>query len=191
MEIQEKNTGGLIWKKMFSALGSSNLRIRSKTQYISGGRKEVVKMIKLGIVLVLVGLLACGSAAAKQKGIGVEYVLGERVGISWKISTGAHSATAFGTSWSFDKPRTISLHLDYLVYANQSRYYGVGLGASHAESEDIGGVTGLMLRFPIGFEKRIPSSPIAFFGEMIPVLDLIPASAFRVSFTLGVRYLFL
>ncbi len=148
-------------------------------------------MIKLGIILVLVGLLACGSAAAKQKGIGVEYTSDDSFGVSWKISTGAYSATGFGTSWSFDEPRAISLHLDYLVYANQSRYYGVGLGASHAESEDIGGVTGLMLRFPIGFEKRIPSSPIAFFGEMIPVLDLIPASAFRVSFTLGVRYLFL
>lgn len=148
-------------------------------------------MIKSGIILVLVGLLACGSAAAKQKGIGVEYTLGEPVGVSWKISTGAHSATAYSISWSFDEPRTIRLHLDYLVYANQSRYYGAGLGASYAESEDIGGVTRLMLRFPIGFEKRISASPIAFFGEIVPVLDLMPASAFNVSFTLGVRYLFL
>lgn len=148
-------------------------------------------MIKIGIILVLVGLLGGGSAVAKQKGIGVEYTAGEEVGVSWKISTGAHSATAYGISWSFDEPRTISFRLHYLVYANQSRYYGVGLGASYAESEDIGSVTGLMLRFPIGFEKRISASPIAFFGEMVPLLDLMPASAFSVSFTLGVRYLFL
>ncbi len=148
-------------------------------------------MIKSGIILVLVGLLACGSAAAKQKGIGVEYTSDESAGVSWKISTGAHSAKAYGIAWSFDEPRTIRLHLDFLVYGNQSRYYGVGLGASYAESEDIGGVTRLMLRFPIGFEKRIPATPIAFFGEIVPVLDLMPASVLNVRFTLGVRYLFI
>lgn len=147
-------------------------------------------MIKSGIILVLVGLLACGSAAAKQKGIGVEYASEGSVGVSWKMSTGAHSATALGTAWSFDEPRTISLHLDYLVYANQSRYYGVGLGAGYVQSEGGGDVT-LRLRFPIGFEKRLSASPISFFAEMVPVLDLMPASVINVSFTLGVRYLFL
>lgn len=148
-------------------------------------------MIKSGIILVLVGLLACGGAAAKQKGIGVEYTSDESVGVSWKISTGAHSAQAYGISWSFDEPRTIRLHLNYLVYANQSRYYGVGLGASYTEGEDISGVTRLMLLFPVGFEKRIATTPIAFFGEIVPVLDLMPASALNVRFTLGVRYLFI
>lgn len=144
-------------------------------------------MIKSGIILVLVGLLACGSAAAKQNGLGVEYNSDEAVGLSWKISIGEHSTAAFGASWSFDEPRTISLHLDYLVYANQYRFYGPGIGANWAEGEDVG----VMLRFPIGFEKRFKASPIALFLQMVPLLELAPASKFSVTFMLGARYLFM
>lgn len=151
-------------------------------------------MIKSGIILVLVSLLvlvglpACGSAAARQNGIGMEYVSGEPIGISLKASTGAHSAVVLGGTWLFDDEEKVNVHLDWLVYASRYRYYGVGLSARYTDNEDIDDI---VLRFPLGFEKTISADlPIAFFGELVPGLELSPASEFNLSFTVGLRYLF-
>ncbi len=142
-------------------------------------------MMKTGIVLLLVVLLACGSAAAAQTSIGLEYALEETVGMSLKTSTGDDSAKVLGIAWSFREPKMARFHFDSLTYVSQSRYYGVGLGVGYTQSEGIGNAR---IRFSIGFEKSIPMSPITLFFELVPLLELMPASAVNVSFTVGVRF---
>lgn len=150
-------------------------------------------MKRLAVVLTLFILFLSAAASAKERSFGLGIIVGEpTVGISfkkWMTSTTAIDAAA---AWSFTND-SFHLHADYLWH-NSSLfkvergklllYYGLG-GRISTEAELRVGA-----RVPVGLSYSIENFPLDIFVEIGPIVDLTPATEFRLTGGLGIRYFF-
>jgi len=153
-------------------------------------------MTKKIIFLGLVTVLLCSSAAAQDRKFGLGIVLGEPTGLSAKLWTGKSTAIDGALAWSFGsfgEQSAVYLHADYLFHnfnlikvekGQLPIYYGIGARVMLANNIGVG------VRVPIGLEYLFANAPVDIFLEIVPVLDLVPATSFRVNAGLGVRYFF-
>jgi hypothetical protein len=125
-------------------------------------------------------------------GIGV--VAGEPTGVSFKQWLSGGNAIDGAAAWSFDGPDAFTVHMDYLyhmVAAGDLRIPGwklyIGIGGSLKLEEDD---SRLGVRVPLGINYLFKTSPFDFFFEVAPVMDLAPATEFRMNFGVGIRYFF-
>lgn len=124
-------------------------------------------------------------------GIGV--ILGEPTGISAKFYNGGNSALDFGAAWSFGTNASMHLHADYLFHrfdlitvdvGRLPLYYGIGGRLRFADESTVG------LRIPIGLSYYFENDPLEIFFEVVPILDLAPATNFSGNGGVGLRYYF-
>ena len=71
-----------------------------------------------------------------------------------------------------------------LKLAKRNFYYGIG-GRLKATSD-----SRLGLRVPIGLNYIIKDNPLDLFVELVPMLDLVPATSFTINAAIGIRYFF-
>jgi hypothetical protein len=125
-------------------------------------------------------------------GIGV--VAGEPTGVSFKQWLSGANAVDAAAAWSFDGNDALTLHVGYLYHmatAGDLRipgwklYLGIG-GVLKLEEDD----NRLGARVPFGINYLFKSSPFDFFAEIVPILDLAPATEIRMGFGIGIRYFF-
>lgn len=148
------------------------------------------------VLLVSTLLLFSGQAQAQQA-IGLGIIVGEPTGLSAKTWLRDGGALAAAAAWSFKDEDALDLHLDYLRHVNISSpterdggrlrprlHYGVG-GRLKAESD-----TRLSVRFPVGITGHPRSVPVDVFVEVVPLLDLAPATEIDMSAAIGARYYF-
>ena len=153
-------------------------------------------MKKLFVLLGLAAVLLCGSASARDRQFGLGIILGEPTGLSAKLWMGNNTAIDGALAWSFGafgERSAIYLHADYLFHnfnlikverGQFPIYYGIGARAMLANNIGVG------VRVPIGLEYIFARAPFDIFLEVVPVLDLVPSTAFVVNGGLGVRYFF-
>lgn len=150
-------------------------------------------MIRSIISLVLIAVLVCGSVQAQDRGFGLGVILGEPTGISGKLWTGHGIAIDGAVAWSFEKESSMHLHGDILHHSfNRARvdegklmlYYGIG-GRVKLEDESKVGI-----RVPLGINYLFANSPLDFFLEIVPILDLAPKTDFSLNGAIGIRYFF-
>lgn len=150
-------------------------------------------MRRLVLILILFILFIPGLSSAQQKGFGLGIILGEPTGISLKSWTGSNTAVDAGIAWSFEHKGSFHLHVDYLfhnfslVKAEKGKvavYYGIGGRIRTKRRERIG------VRIPVGLSYFVEKAPLEVFLELGPVLDLAPATEFRVMGGIGFRYYF-
>ena len=149
-------------------------------------------MVRLALCAVLMVLLLVGAVAAQQREWGAGIILGEPTGLSAKLGGGHDTALDAALAWSFAGKNAVHVHADYLLPAPFfdtegtafSLYYGLGGRLKLQKSSKIG------VRLPFGVEWTATGTPIAFFGELVPLLDLLPDTEFGLNAAIGIRYFF-
>ena len=152
-----------------------------------------------------IALAACLSfympAQAADQSFGLGVILGDPTGISGKLHLTDRQAITGAVAWSFRGSTTLHLHGDYLLHHNLSGdvkgnlekglrtvtpyfHYGIG-GRLRDEPEDRLGV-----RLPLGITGRFNNHPIDLFVEIVPLLDLTPATEFDLNAAAGARFYF-
>jgi hypothetical protein len=129
----------------------------------------------------------------QAKGFGVGAILGEPTGISLKTWTGDKSAFDGAAAWSFHGSGFLQLHADYLrhnfklIGINQGQlpvYYGIWAKVVFANDPVVG------IRVPLGINYIFGDAPLDLFAEIVPTLNLIPATEFDFGGGIGIRYWF-
>lgn len=144
------------------------------------------------VILLLCAIFFSLSAVSQGDGIGLGVIIGEPTGLSAKMWTGDHTAIDAALAWSLVGNGYIHLHADMLMHSfaievDQGQlpvYFGIGAKL------DLASNLGLGVRVPLGIAYLFESVPIDVFAELVPILNLIPATKFSVEGGIGIRYFF-
>ena len=160
--------------------------------------------IIIRVVLLLVFLTS--TAVRAEEGWGVGVILGEPTGLSVKKWTAPDRAFDAAAAWSFSDHDSFQFHADYLIHhfdilepaptsCRVAFYYGAGgrvklrdnndHGNDHAENDDRVG-----LRIPFGLTCLFNKTPLEFFAELAPILDVVPETEGNINGAFGLRYYF-
>lgn len=133
--------------------------------------------------------------AVARDGFGVGVIIGEPTGVSMKYWLDDSSAidAALAVSLSHDNP--FQFHADYLIHSTSSLtsselkgrlpwYYGIGGRIKEDHDTHIG------VRVPVGITYMFADTPMDFFAEVAPVLDVTPKVDLSVTGAVGLRYYF-
>ncbi len=149
-------------------------------------------MMKKSIIFILL-LSALPGVQAQHKTFGIGAILGEPTGVSAKLWLGDVMAIDFAAAWSFVKEPAFQIHSDYLFHLmeliNVSKgklpfYFGVGGRIKFEEDMRVS------VRIPVGLAYMFANVPLDVFAEVVPMIDLIPATGFDISGGIGIRYFF-
>ena len=148
------------------------------------------KFYYLSLVIFLVVLITSSPILAQSWGIGI--MIGEPTGISYKIWQNKTIAWAGGVAWALGQQWKLHLHADYLFHNYNFHLTKeikiithLGLGGKFKIEESAIGI-----RVPLGLNYIFANAPLDCFFEIVPILDLIPATEFWLGAALGVRLYF-
>ena len=144
------------------------------------------------LFLISFTILLSLNVLSQNSGLGIGVIIGEPTGLSAKMWTSEKTAIDAGLAWSFIGSGFLHIHADMLMHSfaidvdkGQLPIY-FGLGAKLVLANDLG----LGVRIPVGMSYLFESAPIDIFIELVPVLDLVPATAFTFEGGVGIRYFF-
>jgi len=151
-------------------------------------------MKKAALMLIILGCLA-GLSFGKNGDIGLGIILGEPTGLSAKLWTGKTKTMAFdaGAAWSSVNGGFFQVHGDLLFHnfdlfkvetGKMALYYGFGVRVKFANQ------TIVSVRVPVGISYQFKKTAIELFLEVVPMLDLIPATEVGIGGGAGFRYFF-
>jgi hypothetical protein len=144
------------------------------------------------VVLFVTGLFAM-NISAQADGFGLGVILGEPTGLSAKYWLTEKTAVDGGVAWSMYDQGALHVHADFLMHSFNLIHVSkgklplyFGLGARLKLSDD----TQLGVRIPFGLAYLVDGAPLDIFLEIVPILDLIPATSFNMNGAVGIRYFF-
>jgi len=159
--------------------------------------------------LSLLLLASSGTLRAQDSGFGLGFMLGEPTGISGKYWISGDKALDFGVAWGLFHGGYLHVHGDYLFHkmelikVSKGRlplYYGPGLRVrswndgrywKHGRYYDYqGSRVDIGVRFPVGLAYLFEGAPVDVFLEVVPTLDLVPATGLEFDAAFGARYWF-
>ena len=150
-------------------------------------------MKRAALVLILFGCLAGLSYAQGSHNIGLGLMLGEPTGISFKMWNRQTVAFDAGAAWSFVSEKHFQIHGDFLLHnfnlfrvdtGRMALFYGLGARMKFADQLTVS------LRIPIGISYEFERTPVELFIEVVPMIDLVPATEVGMAGALGFRYYF-
>lgn len=130
-------------------------------------------------------------AQNRNKNLGIGVILGEPTGLSLKVWTKKTQAFDAALAWSFGYRNSMQIHMDYLFHEFNSIkvekgslpfYYGIGARILVDDVAYIG------VRIPVGLTYLFENSPVDIFLELVPVLNLNPATNFNLNGAIGARF---
>lgn len=145
-------------------------------------------------LFILVVCLSFSEAGAQDRDFGIGIIVGEPTGISGKNWLTRTTALDFAAAWSFQGEDSFTFHADYLIHrfsfisVEQGAlplYYGFG-GKIKFEDND----SSLGARFPIGLNYHFEDATLDLFLELVPVMELVPETDFKMNGAIGVRFFF-
>lgn len=128
---------------------------------------------------------------AQKSGFGIGIILGEPTGLSFKSFTSQTTAIDGAAAWSFANEAAFHVHVDYLLHTyslinvRKGRlplYFGIGGRIK------LTGKSRLGVRIPVGLSYEIQGLPSDIFLELVPIMDLAPATEFTFNGALGIRF---
>jgi len=149
-------------------------------------------MKKAALMLIILGCLA-GLSFGQNGDIGLGIILGEPTGFSAKLWTGKTTAFDAGAAWSFVSGGFFQVHGDFLFHnfdlfqvetGKLALYYGFGGRVKLADQ------TIVSVRVPIGISYQFEKTAIELFLEVVPMLDIVPATDVGIAGGAGFRYFF-
>jgi hypothetical protein len=160
-------------------------------------------MKKLLSLVILLLAFSFDRAVSQDRGFGLGIVAGEPTGISLKNWQGRTTALDGAIAWSFAGHDFIQLHGDYLSHnfsllkvekGQLPFYYGIGgrlkLIKIDNKRDDRDDQTRVGVRIPLGLAYLFEKVMLDLFVEVVPVLDLVPETAFDLNAAIGLRYFF-
>lgn len=133
-------------------------------------------------------------AKTKQNGpFGIGIIIGEPSGITLKYWLDKTSAIDLALAWSFEKEASFRIHGDYLwhfrdvlnvPHGDLMPYIGGGLLVNISDKAKVG------IRVPLGLEYFLNSIPLEIFLELVPVLNIVPATTMGANVGIGIRFYF-
>ncbi len=165
----------------------------------AGRRLPWVASLRLAVAGAL--LLACGAGPCGGEPLGVGIIAGDPTGLCAKTRLARGGYAAAAVAWTFRSHGAVHLHADYLRHrdlteaarthldgdvaqARPALHYGLG-GQVRAGDQNRAS-----LRLPIGLTGFAPAAPVDFFVELVPLLDLAPATRLDLGAAVGARYYF-
>lgn len=151
-------------------------------------------MLKYIVLLATIVAGSCIGAGTAQEGFGIGIILGEPTGISFKNWLSPSTAIDGAAAWSFEGHDALHLHADYLFHSDKLAndfeggklllYYGIGARLKLQNNSRLG------IRIPFGVEYLLNASPLDFFLELVPIMDLAPETELQFNGGFGVRLFF-
>jgi len=150
-------------------------------------------MKKAALILIILGCLS-GLSFGANGNIGLGIIIGEPTGFIAKLWTGKTTAFDAGAAWSFVHSGTfLQIHGDFLFHnfdlfkvdtGKMALYYGFGARVKFADEAIIS------LRVPVGISYQFEKTAIELFLEIVPMLDIIPATEAGIGGGAGFRFFF-
>jgi len=145
------------------------------------------------LVLFIISGLFMLNVFAQDNGFGIGIIIGEPTGLTAKYWITDKTAVDGGLAWSLINEGALHVHADFLIHSfnlihvskGQLPLY-LGLGARIKLASD----TRFGARIPLGINYHFGSAPLDVFFEVVPILDLIPATDFDINAAIGMRYFF-
>ena len=149
---------------------------------------------------VLVGILSAETSIAETRsGFGLGVMVGEPTGLSLKRWVADDRAMAAGLGWSFSGDDSLDVHMDYLFHhfglfdspempGRMPLHFGFGGRLKFEEDGDDDVILGV--RVPVGISYLFAEQPMDLFGEIVPIVDLLPDTDLDLSVAVGVRFCF-
>ena len=145
---------------------------------------------------ILVGI----PAGAQDEGLGLGVILGEPTGLNAKLWFSRETAMDLGLAWSFVDPPNITMQVyaDFLFHffglfqvpiGQLPLYVGAGGRVIFLGNDDDVPVN-VAVRVPVGVAYLFESLPLDVFLELVPMMELFPATQFRFGGGIGIRYFF-
>jgi hypothetical protein len=156
-------------------------------------------MKKAAFILILLGSLAGLSYGESKHNIGLGLIVGEPTGVSFKLWSKQTVAFDAAAAWSLVGGEYFQVHGDFLLHnfnlfrvetGRMSLFYGAGARLKFAEDALGGSETIFSLRVPVGLAYEFEKTPIELFLEIVPMLDLVPATELQLAGAVGFRYYF-
>lgn len=123
--------------------------------------------------LALAPILTAEHAAAQSGGTGIGVVIGEPTGVTVRFNRNANNFQAhYLRSGNLSDP-------DFPPF-----YFGLGARVKFADKSTVG------IRVPVGMNYFFKNDPFELFGELVPILRVIPNTGFYFGAAAGVRYYF-
>jgi hypothetical protein len=127
-----------------------------------------------------------------KNGLGVGIIVGDKTGFSLKKWMSDRSAADFAIGWSIAEPQFLFLHADYLYHFDLADpgkgrlpfYIGIGGLATFASDIELG------IRIPLGVEYIFEDTPLGVFAEIVPRMNLTPATVLKIGGGAGIRFYF-
>lgn len=150
-------------------------------------------MKKVFLTAVIIVIYFSCIAFSQDKGFGTGIILGEPTGISLKYWTHDDGAFDGAIAWSFTDGGALHLHADYIIHnftliqVSSGRlpfYFGIGARLKLDDRSRFGA------RVPVGLAYLLRGTPVDFFIEIVPILDLAPKTDFKINAAIGGRYFF-
>lgn len=156
----------------------------------------------LSFIFIFLGVHA--TQAQLKEGIGIGIMLGEPTGLNFKLRTVDEQAVAVGAAWSFTDNPSFQFQMDYLLHNFETLYspgqknsfvlyYGLGGRVrlkDNSANKNKDNETLIGLRLPLGISYLFRDAPVDFFGELAPILDIVPDTAFGWGAAFGARIYF-
>jgi len=150
-------------------------------------------MKRVRYIAVLFSIIFITQLYSQDKWTGVGIIIGEPTGFSFKHWTSSTTAIDAAIAWSFINEGAFHIHADYLLHSFRlinvpegklPFYYGIGGRLKTSDEARLG------VRVPLGLAYIFQTAPVDIFLEVVPILDFIPKTDFRINAALGARYYF-
>ncbi len=147
------------------------------------------KILITGIIL----FFTLTNIKAQHGGFGLGIMAGEPTGLSFKYWIAPASAIDAGMAWSFSNHPSFHLHADYLWHkfdlipvgkGELPLFFGAGNRLKIHQDEDN---SEFGIRFPVGLAYIFADGQFDTFMEIVPVMDLFPATEFDLNAAIGIR----
>jgi hypothetical protein len=149
--------------------------------------------MKLLVVALLAVMVTAGSVVAQTKNLGLGVILGEPTGFSLKAHKGEENAIDGAVAWSLSGNNHLHIHADYLrhltdvitVSKGQLPIY-IGVGGRVVLRENAKDWWGV--RVPVGLDYYFEGGRFDVFGEIVPIMDVLPDVEFDLEGAIGARF---
>jgi len=153
---------------------------------------QIISMKKIILLFVIIFGISISAEAQSKFGLGI--IAGEPTGISAKMKLTDESFVDGAVGWSFAKYSSVHIHADYLInvkkFATEVPFYvGIG-GRIKIKNNDKKEDTRVAVRVPVGLAYEPSTVPIYVFFEVVPMLDVSPATELNWNAAIGIRYYF-
>jgi len=153
-------------------------------------------MKRLIVVVALLGLCLAGDALAKPRGpFGLGIIVGEPTGVDLKYFMNEQNAIEGALAWSLSGDNEFHIQVDYLYHfydwikvTKGALPVFIGIGGRVEFREDQDDLLGI--RIPIGMSYEFAEGMFDVFGEIVPVLELVPDTDFELEGAIGIRIWF-